>query len=130
MSFNAFVNPIDRNIMAIGLRFFRSVWARPELAAYKITETVPGAQHVTDEDIYSSLLSQASLSPTLAHPSGSCPMMKEELGGCVNDKLMVYGTQHLSIVDASIIPIIPSCHLQATMYGIGEKAADIIKKRG
>ena len=56
-------------------------------------------------------------------------MMPEHAGGCVNDKLMVYGTQHLSIVDASIIPIIPSCHLQATMYGIGEKAADIIKKR-
>jgi hypothetical protein len=25
---NAFVNPIDRTIMAIGLRFFRTVWAR------------------------------------------------------------------------------------------------------
>jgi choline dehydrogenase-like flavoprotein len=42
---------------------------------------------------------------------------------------MVYGTQHLSVIDASIIPIIPSCHLQATMYGIGEKAAEIIKAR-
>jgi choline dehydrogenase-like flavoprotein len=126
---NAFVNPVDRTVMAIGLRFFRTVWARPELDRFQISETVPGAQHVTDEDIYSSLLAQASLSPTLAHPSGSCPMMPENAGGCVNDKLMVYGTQHLSIVDASIIPIIPSCHLQATMYGIGEKAADIIKKR-
>jgi choline dehydrogenase-like flavoprotein len=126
---NAFVNPIDRTVMAIGLRFFRSVWARPELAAHKISETVPGAQYTSDEDIFSALLDQASLSPTLAHASGSCPMMPESQGGCVDDKLMVYGTQHLSIVDASIIPIIPSCHLQATMYGIGEKAADIIKAR-
>jgi choline dehydrogenase-like flavoprotein len=116
-------------IMAVGLRFFRTVWARPELASKKISETVPGAQHTSDEDIYNSLLAQSMLSPTLAHPSGSCPMMPERDGGCVSDKLMVYGTQHLSVIDASIIPIIPSCHLQATMYGIGEKAAEIIKAR-
>lgn len=126
---NAFVNPIDRRIMAIGLRFFRSVWARPELAAYKISETVPGAQHTSDEDIYAALLAQSMLSPTLAHPSGSCPMMPKEAGGCVDETLLVYGTKRLSVVDASIIPIIPSCHLQATAYGIGEKAADVIKKR-
>lgn len=127
---NAFVNPIDRTVLAISLRFFRTVWARPELEAYKISETVPGAQYTSDEDIYSALLAQASLSPTLAHPSGSCPMMPKNAGGCVDDKLQVYGTKRLSVVDASIIPIIPSCHLQATAYGIGEKAADVIKRRG
>ncbi|KAI8932308.1 hypothetical protein NX059_010503 [Plenodomus lindquistii] len=126
---NAFNNPVDRTIMGISLRFFRTVWARPELSRFKISETVPGAQHTTDVDIYDTLLAQGMLSPTLAHPSGSCPMMPESVGGCVNDQLLVYGTQHLSIVDASIIPIIPSCHLQATMYGVGEKAADIIKAR-
>ncbi|KAH6639575.1 choline dehydrogenase-like protein [Boeremia exigua] len=126
---NAFVNPIDRSVMAIGLRFFRTVWARPELKEYKISETVPGAQYTSDDDIFSALLASGFLSPTLAHPSGSCPMMPENDGGCVSDKLLVYGTTHLSIVDASIIPIIPSCHLQATAYGIGEKAAAIIKSR-
>lgn len=126
---NAFVNPIDRSVMAIGLRFFRTVWARPELKEYNISEMVPGAQYTSDEDIYSALLAQASLSPTLAHPSGSCPMMPENAGGCVSDKLLVYGTKQLSVVDASIIPIIPSCHLQATAYGIGEKAAAVIKSR-
>jgi choline dehydrogenase-like flavoprotein len=126
---NAFVNPVDRTILAIGLRYFRTVWARPELNKFSISETVPGAQHTSDKEIYDALLAQASLSPTLAHPSGSCPMMPENAGGCVSDKLLVYGTKHLSVIDASIIPIIPSCHLQATMYGIGEKAADIIKAR-
>lgn len=126
---NAFVNPVDRTIMAIGLRFFRTVWARPELKRFQISETVPGARYTTDKEIYDALLAQSSLSPTLAHPSGSCPMMPENAGGCVDDKLRVYGTNSLSIVDASIIPIIPSCHLQATVYGIGEKAADILKSR-
>ncbi|KAF1846286.1 GMC oxidoreductase [Cucurbitaria berberidis CBS 394.84] len=129
VSFNAFVNPVDKTILGISLRFFRTVWARPELKRFQISEKVPGAQYKTDDEIFSALLSQKNLSPTLAHPSGSCPMMPEHAGGCVSDKLLVYGTQHLSIIDASIIPIIPSCHLQATMYGIGEKAADVIKQR-
>ena len=127
--YNAFVNPIDRKIMSISLRYLRTIWASPLLASHKIKEKVPGTQFTTDEEIYNALIAQSMLSPTLAHPSGSCPMMAREDGGCVNDKLMVYGTQHLSIVDASIIPIIPTAHLQATAYGIGEKAADIIKAR-
>lgn len=126
---NAFVNPVDRTILGISTRYYRSVLASPILSRFKISETVPGAQYKTDTEIYDSMLAQGLLSPTLAHPSGSCPMMPEDAGGCVSEKLLVYGTRRLSIVDASIIPIIPSCHLQATMYGIGEKAADIIKAR-
>jgi choline dehydrogenase-like flavoprotein len=111
---NAFVNPVDRTILAIGLRFFRTVWARKELDRFNISETVPGAQYTTDTEIYDALLAKAQLSPTLAHPSGSCPMMPEHAGGCVNDKLMVYGTQHLSIVDAS-----PGHHVRYRREGGG-----------
>lgn len=56
-------------------------------------------------------------------------MMPEELGGCVNTELQVYGTRKLSVVDASIIPMIPATHLQATVYAIAERASDIIKAR-
>jgi len=56
--------------------------------------------------------------------------MSEEMGGCVDPKLRVYGADRLRIVDASILPLIPAAHLQATMYAVVEKAADIIKGRG
>ncbi|CZR58689.1 related to choline dehydrogenase [Phialocephala subalpina] len=74
-------------------------------------------------------LKKGALSPTFAHPSGGCAMMPEELGGVVDDELRVYGARGLRIVDASIIPLIPATHLQATMYAVAEKAADIIKAR-
>ncbi|KAL3419549.1 GMC oxidoreductase [Phlyctema vagabunda] len=129
IDFNTFMNPIDKSVFAASVRYQRSIWNRPELAKFSLTELSPGAQYRTDDEIINRLVSLASISPTLAHPSGTCAMMPEDLGGCVSDKLLVYGTSHLSIIDASILPIIPSCHLQATMYGVAEKAADIIKAR-
>jgi choline dehydrogenase-like flavoprotein len=56
-------------------------------------------------------------------------MMPREKGGCVDAELKVYGTEKLSIIDGSIIPIIPAAHLQATLYAVAEKGADIIKGR-
>jgi len=50
-------------------------------------------------------------------------------GGCVSDKLLGYGVRKLSIVEASIFPMIPAANVLATMYALSEKAADIIKNR-
>ncbi len=130
VQWNALQNPVDGQILSELVRWNRVHWSRPELAGYDPVELLPGAQYTSDEDIiYHSTLSGA-LEPSYAHPSGSCAMMPEELGGCVSDQLLVYGTQRLSVIDASIIPLIPATHLQATMYAVAEKASDIIKGRG
>lgn len=55
------------------------------------------------------------------HASCSCPMLPLSQGGVVDPELLVYGTQNLRIVDASIMPMIPAGHLQAIVYGIAEK---------
>jgi len=53
--------------------------------------------------------------------------MPKALGGCVGPDLKVYGVANLRIVDASILPIIPAAHLQASLYAVAEKAADVIR---
>jgi choline dehydrogenase-like flavoprotein len=53
--------------------------------------------------------------------------MPEELRGWVNANLKVYGIEKLRVVDASTIPLIPAAHLQATLYAVAEKAADIVE---
>jgi choline dehydrogenase-like flavoprotein len=129
VQWNTFQNPVDADVMVALTRYTRKHWARPELAVYKPVETAPGPQCQTDEEIIQCSIKEETLKATSAHLSGSCSMMPEDLGGCVGDDLLVYGVKHLSIVDASIMPMIPATHLQATLYAIAEKAADLIKKR-
>ncbi|GJE89375.1 GMC oxidoreductase [Phanerochaete sordida] len=60
------------------------------------------------------------------HMVGSAAMMRRELGGVVDARLRVYGTENVRVVDASIVPLQVSAHLCATVYGVAEKAADLI----
>ncbi|KAF2177625.1 GMC oxidoreductase [Zopfia rhizophila CBS 207.26] len=129
VQWNTFQNPIDKAVLGELVRWNRVHWGRKELERFKPVETAPGAQYQTDDEIIEGSLKTNALQPSFAHPTGGCAMMPEELGGCVSDKLLVYGVRKLSIVDASIIPLIPATHLQATMYAVAEKAADIIKGR-
>lgn len=61
------------------------------------------------------------------HPSGSTAMLPLALGGVVDTDLKVHGTSNLRVVDAGVMPVIPGAHLQAVVYGVAERAADIIK---
>ncbi|KAI0544664.1 hypothetical protein F4679DRAFT_564189 [Xylaria curta] len=64
---------------------------------------------------------------TAYHSCGSAAMLPREKGGVVDPKLVVYGTDNLRIVDASIFPLIPRGNILSSVYAVAEKAADIIK---
>ncbi|KKZ63408.1 hypothetical protein EMCG_02295 [[Emmonsia] crescens] len=132
VTFNAFKNPFDRTQLATFIAFTRRFFKTNALTDMQPQEISPGVDAQTENEIIAKLIAGGplSLSPSFAHPSSSCPMMPRNKGGCVSPDLLVYGTKKLSIIDASIIPIIPSAHLQATMYAIAEKGSDIIKWRG
>ncbi|KAJ9263848.1 CAZyme family AA3 [Paecilomyces variotii] len=62
------------------------------------------------------------------HLVGTTAMMPREQGGVVDDRLKVYGTKNLRVVDAGIIPLIPRGNIQAIVFAVAERGADIIKE--
>ncbi len=63
------------------------------------------------------------------HPIGTASMLPRDKGGVVDASLRVYGTKNLRVVDASIMPLHIAAHIQATIYGVAEYAAQIIKSQ-
>ncbi|KAK4038038.1 hypothetical protein C8A01DRAFT_37997 [Parachaetomium inaequale] len=62
------------------------------------------------------------------HVSGSCAMRPREQGGVVDERLRVYGTKRLRVVDASVFPLEPVGNIQSVVYAVAERAADLIKE--
>ncbi|KAH9908617.1 hypothetical protein F4778DRAFT_354898 [Xylariomycetidae sp. FL2044] len=62
------------------------------------------------------------------HFSGTAALMPRSLGGVVDPALRVYGAEGLRVVDASVLPLVPGAHIQAAVYAVAEKAADLIKR--
>ncbi|KLO85258.1 Uncharacterized protein Y057_10815 [Fusarium fujikuroi] len=94
----------------------RSIWE---------DEYEPGLDVKTDAQIKDYVL-RTTLS--IFHPSGTCAMLPKADGGVVDAKLKVYGIENLRVVDASVIPLLISAHIQTAVYGIAEIAAELIIK--
>ena len=62
------------------------------------------------------------------HPACTCAMKAREKGGVVDERLVVYGTGNLRIVDASIMPTIPGGNIQSNVYAVAERGADLIRR--
>jgi len=63
------------------------------------------------------------------HAGGTCKMGKSgDKMAVVDEKLRVKEVKNLRIADCSIMPTLNGGHTQMLAYGIGEKAADLIKE--
>lgn len=127
VDFGTFTHPSDVEIMMAAVRKNRDMLSEPAMQALKPVELAPGANVTTDAALRNAL--HESVQPTFSHPCCTNAMMPEKLGGVVGSDLLVHGIAGLSIVDASIMPMIPATHLSATVYAVAEKAADLIKMR-
>uniref|UniRef100_A0A0W0GBF1 Glucose-methanol-choline oxidoreductase C-terminal domain-containing protein n=1 Tax=Moniliophthora roreri TaxID=221103 RepID=A0A0W0GBF1_MONRR len=120
----------DMDVQIAASRLSRRIFTSPPLSSLSNGETVPGGQVPDGSDRGSDAnwrnWINNNFSP-VAHPIGTAAMMKRSLGGVVNAQLKVYDTANVRVVDASAMPLQVSAHLQATLYGFAEKAADLIK---
>ncbi|KAI4740093.1 alcohol oxidase [Aureobasidium sp. EXF-12298] len=128
IDYHGLQNPVDMDLLLASIRYTRQIYNTTALSVFEPVELTPGTKYQTDDELKSQIASGLVL-PTFAHPASSCAMMPRNLGGVVDSGLQVYGIKKVTIVDASIMPLIPGTHLQATVYAVAEKAADIIKAR-
>lgn len=52
------------------------------------------------------------------HPVGTCSMWSLEIGGVVNDRLVMYGTKNPRVVDGSIFPMHVQGNTQSLTYAV------------
>jgi choline dehydrogenase-like flavoprotein len=64
----------------------------------------------------------------MAHPAGTCAIgRRDDKKAVVDSTCRVYGVSNLRVVDASIMPRIPSANTNLPTIMIGERAADLIR---
>jgi len=117
----------DRRVTLAGLRLARALLNRPELARYFDSETLPGPQAQSDDELLDFARRRGN---TGYHLVGTCRMGPDaDRGAVVDDELRVHGVQGLRVVDSSIMPMLPSANTFAATIAIAEKGADLIRGR-
>jgi choline dehydrogenase-like flavoprotein len=120
-------HPLDLEILARQTQYIETiVKTEPFASLLKPSGRLPEGKYATTLEAAREIVKERLLSTF--HPVGTCAMMPEEMGGVVDSRLKVHGTQNLRVVDASIFPMETLGNIQATVYAVAEKAADIIKE--
>ena len=104
----------------------RKILSQTSLKPYSGKEVGPGAKAQSDEQLDEYIRSKAE---TAYHPCGTLKMGIDRMA-LVDEDLRVRGLQNIRVVDASVMPEIPSANLNAPTLMIAEKASDIIMNTG
>ncbi|TDR93228.1 GMC family oxidoreductase [Enterovirga rhinocerotis] len=115
----------DQRVAVAGIRFIRRLYATSHLARFIESETAPGAAATSDEDLLTFARTDGS---TAYHLIGACRMgPADRADSVVTDELKVIGVEGLRVIDASIMPTMPSGNTGAATFMLAEKGADLIR---
>ncbi|KAG6826566.1 hypothetical protein H0H87_006932 [Tephrocybe sp. NHM501043] len=120
--YNFFQNPVDLYIMAAGAQRVQQIVSTPPISDFIVAPIAPAAGVTSIDDLSEYIKEQAGYTN---HIIGTALLAPREDGGVVDPSLKVYGTKNVYVVDASVIPLQPSAHTQATVYALAEHAATL-----
>lgn len=125
INLNFFADDLDIIAMREGIRFSYDLLTKGEGFKDVVVGEYPWEMPL-DDDV---AMKRAVLDrcQTAFHPCGTNRLSKSIQQGVVDPALKVHGIKNLRVIDASIIPVIPDCRIQNSVYMVGEKGADMIK---
>jgi choline dehydrogenase len=112
----------DQQAVIAGMKVIRNITSSEPLASVVEQELMPGSQFNSDEELLSAGRVNAQ---TIYHPVGTCKM-GADTQAVVDQRLRVHGLEGLRVVDASIMPSVPSGNTNAPTVMVAEKASDLI----
>ncbi|RJE25467.1 Glucose-methanol-choline [Aspergillus sclerotialis] len=126
INLNYFNNDLDIIAIREGIRYAYDVLKHGE--GFK---DIVEAEYPWDMPLHDDRLMKRTVldrSQTSFHPCGTARLSKSIQQGVVDPNLKVHGIKNLRVIDASVIPVIPDCRIQNSVYMVGEKGADAIKR--
>jgi len=118
----------DFDLLAVreGIKMAQKFVTAPVWKGYIIEQTPALANATTDAELEEWIRNTAS---TSSHLVGSAGMSARDAGyGVVDPDLLLKGAVGLRIIDASVLPIVPSAHTQAATYAFAERGSDLIQE--
>lgn len=126
---NFFMTSYDLQVQIAAARFIRRLYAAPPVSGLVANETSPGLNTVSvngDNSAWEKWINTDFRSAW--HPVGTTSLLPRQLGGVVDERLKVYGTANVRVVDAGIVPFQINGHTSSVAYAVAEKGSDFIKQ--
>jgi choline dehydrogenase len=116
----------DQHVAAEAIHLTRHIVAQPALQAFHPEEVRPGANYKDYADL---VRAAGEIGTSIFHPVGTCRMgASHDTMAVVDPRLKVRGLEGLRVVDASVMPTIPSGNTAAPTLMIAEKGAATISE--
>ncbi|KAK4209291.1 GMC oxidoreductase [Rhypophila decipiens] len=125
LDFRTASNPIDMLVHLAHVRFLRKIYQTPTMQRYGAVEVAP-SEEIANDDAKLADYVKDTMTFSFMHPCCTAAMLPPKKGGVVGPDLKVHGLKGLRIADMSVLPVLPSSHLSALAYAVGEKAAHAI----
>ncbi|KAJ7471315.1 alcohol oxidase [Mycena galericulata] len=119
------VNDTDLHALREAVKMGQRFLTAPVWAGYILSPAEAIAGTTDDAALDAALIAGAMGS---SHLVGTASMSAQgSMDGVVDPDLLVKGARGLRVIDASVLPFIPTAHTQAATYVVAERAADLVK---
>lgn len=117
-------HPVDQEAVLAAIRLIRRIFDAAPLRARVQGEVLPGTARQSDAALLDYIRETGA---SMHHWVGTCRMGRtDDPLAVVDERLRVIGVDRLRVVDASVMPWIPSANTNAATYMVAERGAGFV----